>query len=110
MTEIFEAVSKFGGLVILAGLFIYSYIQDKKDARIREEEAKKREAEDLIRETQNQELLKSVSQSNENIAKSIDAINNTTNVLKEYIIKHDERAKKIDDNIEYIKERIDKIC
>lgn len=101
MQETLNLIGSFGGLVVLAGLFVWSYLQDRKNNE-------KREKDNVIRETQNQEMLKSVSQSNENIAKSIDAINNTTEVLKEYIIKHDERAKRIDHNVDYIKERIDK--
>lgn len=103
MENILNLIGSFGGLVVLAGLFVWSYLQDRK-------ENKKRQEDDEKRETQNQEMLKSVAQSNENIAKSIDAINNTTDVLKECIINHDERAKRIDHNVEYIKERIDKQC
>ena len=101
MENILNLIGSFGGLVVLAGLFVWSYFQDRKDN-------KKREEENLKRETYNQELLKSLSKSNENIAKSIDATNNTTNVLKEYLIKHDERTRKIGEDVKIIKERIDK--
>ena len=85
MEETAKMLSQYGGLVILAGLFVWTYFQDKN---------------------KNQNMLDRIDKSNENISKSIDAINNTTEVLKEYIIKHDERAKKIDDNVEYIKESL----
>ncbi len=85
MEDIAKMLSQYGGLVILAGLFVWTYFQDKN---------------------KNQSMLDRIDKSNENISKSIDAINNTTEVLKEYIIKHDERAKKIDDNVEYIKESL----
>lgn len=85
MEETAKMLSQYGGLVILAGLFVWTYFQDKN---------------------KNQSMLDRIDKSNENISKSIDAINNTTEVLKEYIIKHDERAKKIDDNVEYIKESL----
>lgn len=101
MEEALNLIGSFGGLVTLAGLFVYSFLQDRKDN-------KKKQEEEVKREMQTQEMLRSVAQSNQNIAKSIDAINNTTDVLKEYIIKHDEREKRIDHNVEYIKERIDK--
>lgn len=101
MEETLNLIGSFGGLVTLAGLFVYSFLQDRKDN-------KKKQEEEVKREMQTQEMLRSVAQSNQNIAKSIDAINNTTDVLKEYIIKHDERAKRIDHNVEYIKERINK--
>ena len=85
MEETAKMLSQYGGLVILAGLFVWTYFQDKN---------------------KNQSMLDRIDKSNENISKSIDAINNTTEVLKEYIIKHDERAKKIDDNVGYIKESL----
>lgn len=85
MEDILNLIGSFGGLVILAGLFVWTFFKDR---------------------TKNDELLQRIDKSNENISKSIDAINNTTEVLREYIIKHDERAKRIDDNVEYIKERV----
>lgn len=85
MEDILNLIGSFGGLVVLAGLFIWTFFKDR---------------------TKNDEMLERIDKSNENIAKSIDAINNTTEVLKEYIIKHDERAKRIDDNVEYIKEKM----
>lgn len=84
MEDIFNLIGSFGGLVILAGLFVWTFLKDR---------------------TKQEEMLSRIDKSNENIAKSIDAINNTTEVLKEYIIKHDERAKKIDDNVEKILEK-----
>lgn len=85
MQDILDLLGSFGGLVVLAGLFVWTFLKDR---------------------TKNDEMLARIDKSNENIAKSIDAINNTTEVLKEYIIKHDERAKQISDNVEYIKERV----
>lgn len=82
--DILNLISSFGGLVILAALFVWTFLKDR---------------------TKQEEMLARIDKSNENIAKSIDAINNTTEVLKEYIIKHDERAKRIDDNVEKILER-----
>lgn len=103
MKEIFDLIGSFGGLVVLAGLFVWNYLSEKSK---RTEENEKRIMENEKRDKDNQDMLKRMDKSNENIAKSIDAINNTTEVLKEYIIKHDERAKKISDNVEYIKEKI----
>ncbi len=68
----------------MAALFVWTFLKDR---------------------TKNDDMLSRIDKSNENIAKSIDAINNTTEVLKEYIIKHDERAKRIDDNVEKLLER-----
>lgn len=85
MQDVLNLIGSFGGLVVLAGLFVWTFFKDR---------------------SKNDAMLERIDKSNENIAKSIDAINNTTEVLKEYIIKHDERAKKISDNVEYIKETI----
>lgn len=84
MEDVLNLISSFGGLVILAALFVWTFLKDH---------------------TKNDDMLSRIDKSNDNIAKSIDAINNTTEVLKEYIIKHDERAKRIDDNVEKILER-----
>ena len=81
MEEILKLIGSYGGLVVLAALFVLDHLKST---------------------TQQENLLKRIDTSNDNIAKSIDAINNTTGVLKEYIIKHDERAKKIDENVEKI--------
>lgn len=81
MEETLKLIGSYGGLVVLAGLFVLDHVKSK---------------------TSEENLLKRIDTSNDNIAKSIDAINNTTGVLKEYIIKHDERAKKIDENVERI--------
>lgn len=84
MEDVLNLIGSFGGLVILAALFVWTFLKDR---------------------VKNDDMLSRIDKSNENIAKSIDAINNTTEVLKEYIIKHDERAKRIDDNVEEILER-----
>lgn len=84
MEDVLNLISSFGGLVILAALFVWTFLKDR---------------------VKNDDMLSRIDKSNENIAKSIDAINNTTEVLKEYIIKHDERAKRIDDNVEKLLER-----
>lgn len=85
MEDVFKILDSYGGLSIFAFLFVWGYIQDKKKS---------------------QNMLERIDKSNDNISKSIDAINSTTEVLKEYIINHDERAKKIDDNVEIIKEKL----
>ena len=96
MKEILDLLGSFGGTVLLAALFVWNYLNEKS----------KKTEENEKRDKENQAMLIRMDKSNENIAKSIDAINNTTEVLKEYIIKHDERAKKISDNVDYIKEKI----
>lgn len=87
MEDILSLIGSFGGLVILAGLFVWTYFKNQ---------------------TKTDEMLHRIDKSNENIAKSIDAINSTTDLLREYIIKHDERTKQIGDNVSHIKRKIDK--
>lgn len=85
MIEIVKVVGNFGGLVVLAGLFVWVFVKDK---------------------TKNDDMLARIDKTNENISKSIDAINKTTEVLKEYIIKHDERAKDINLNVKEILKKV----
>lgn len=101
--DLLSSIGSLGGTALLAALFVWNYLIEKSK---KTEENEKRIAENEKRDKENQAMLIRMDKSNENIAKSIDAINNTTEVLKEYIIKHDERAKKISDNVEYIKEKI----
>lgn len=95
MTEIVQLVGSFGGLVVMAALFVWTYTKEKSKSA---EENEKRVLE-------NKEMLDRIDKSNENIAKSIDAINNTTNVLKEYIITHEDRAKRIENSMKELLER-----
>ena len=62
IAEIVKMVFQYGGTVIMAGLFIWVFIEDrKKNTKILED---------------NTEILKTLSQSNDNIAKSLDIITN----------------------------------
>lgn len=60
ISEIASAIFQYGGTVIMAGLFIWVFIQDKrKNNRLLEE---------------NTQMLKVLTESNNNIAKSLDII------------------------------------
>ena len=60
--EIIQAVFQYGGTVIMAVLFVWVFIQDKtKNNRLLEN---------------NTEMLKALTESNNNIAKSLDIISN----------------------------------
>ena len=85
MEETLSLIGSYGGLVILAALFVWSYFKNQ---------------------TKSDEMLSRIDKSNENIAKSIDAINNTTDILKEYIIKHDERTKRVEENTDKILDKM----
>jgi peptidoglycan hydrolase CwlO-like protein len=88
MKDILELVGSFGGLVVMAGLFVWSYFKDK---------------------SKNDKMLERIDKSNENMANSVIAINKTVEVLKEYLITHDERAKKLEDDVGKLDERTKKI-
>jgi hypothetical protein len=65
VVEIVQAVFQYGGTVIMAGLFIWVFIEDKKkNTKMLEDNTK---------------MLENLAQSNENIAKSLDII--STNLV-----------------------------
>ena len=60
--EIIAQIFQYGGTVIMAGLFVWVFVQDKtRNSRLLEENTK---------------MLETLSKSNENIAKSLDLIQN----------------------------------
>ena len=62
VAEIVQSVFQYGGTVIMAGLFIWVFVQDKtKNNKLLED---------------NTQMLKTLAQSNDNIAKSLDIITN----------------------------------
>lgn len=62
ITEIIKMIFQYGGTVIMAALFIWVFINDRqKNTKLLEE---------------NTEMLKTLSQSNNNIAKSLEIITN----------------------------------
>ena len=62
MDETLGWIGQYGGTVIMAGLFIYVFIQDRnKNTKLLEDNAK---------------MLDTLSKSNDNIAKSLDLIQN----------------------------------
>lgn len=67
--EIIAQIFQYGGTVIMAGLFVWVFVQDKtKNSKMLEENTKMLEALSKSNET--------LSRSNENIAKSLDLIQN----------------------------------
>ena len=71
VSEIIQIVFQYGGTVIMAGLFVWVFIQDKtKNNKLLEN---------------NTEMLQSLTQSNNNIAKSLDIISNNLVTLDKKI-------------------------
>ena len=62
VAEIIAQIFQYGGTVIMAGLFVWVFIQDKtKNTKLLEDNTK---------------MLETLSKSNDNIAKSLDLIQN----------------------------------
>lgn len=60
--EVIAQIFQYGGTVIMAGLFVWVFVQDKtKNTKLLEENTK---------------MLETLSKSNDNIAKSLDLIQN----------------------------------
>lgn len=71
IAEIVKSIFQYGGTVIMAGLFVWVFIQDrKKNSKMLED---------------NTEMLKTLSQSNNNIAKSLEIITNNLVTLDQKI-------------------------
>ena len=67
MEEIMEIVGKWGGLVIMAGLFVWVFIQDRnKNSRLLEELSKTN--------SDNSRAVEALVESNKNIATSLEII------------------------------------
>ena len=91
MDEIANLISSYGGTVILAVLFIYVFLSDRKD---------------------NMQVLKELSSSNQNIAESLNLLKTSINNNTAEYRQHDERAIKqfshINEHLIRIEEKIDK--
>lgn len=69
--EVIKSVFQYGGTIIMAGLFVWVFIEDKqKNTKMLED---------------NTEMLKTLAQSNNNIAKSLDIITNNLVTIDEKI-------------------------
>ena len=92
MDEFAVMVMKYGGTVILAVLFIYVFISDRND---RKEE-----------KTNNTQVLKELSNSNKNIAESLNLLKTSIDTNTAEYRQHDERAIK---QLSHINEHLIKI-
>lgn len=85
MEEFANLIFNYGGTVVLAALFIYLFIADRKD---RKEE-----------KTNNTNVLKELSTSNNNIAESLNLLKTSIDTNTAEYRQHDERAIKQFGNI-----------
>lgn len=92
MGETLDLVARYGGLVVLAGLFILQWMEDRKNYK--EEKAN------------NSQILKELAASNKNIAESLNLLKTSMDNTNIEFRQHDERAIK---EFAEIKEEIIKI-
>lgn len=103
------SIAQLGGLTIIALLFIYSFVQDKKD---RKEEKKTREEELKCERINNSQVLQELSASNRNIAESLSLLKTSIDNNNVEYRQHDERAinqfNSIDKKLTIIEQKINK--
>lgn len=78
MEEILGLIAQYGGLVVLAGLFIWQWTEDRKNYK--EEK------------NNNSQILKELSSSNKNIAESLNLLKISIDTQANEFRQHDERA------------------
>lgn len=78
MEEVVALIFNYGGTIVLAGLFVYVFITDRKD--------KKEE------KSNNTQVLKELSNSNKNIAESLNLLKTSIDTNTAEYRQHDERA------------------
>ena len=78
MKEIVEIIFNYGGTLVLAALFVYMFLTDRKELK----EEKKN----------NSQILKELSASNNNIAESLNLLKTSIEINTDEYKQHDERA------------------
>lgn len=92
--ELIDAISESGVLIVIAGVFLYTYITDKKNNKER----------DLMFNAS----LRLLSEGNQNIAKILDLLNINSCNNDKLLREHDERAIQINERLIEIKNCVDK--
>lgn len=103
--EVLSAIEKFGGLVILAFLFIYVFFTDRKKQEQKDIELKKEKK-------NNNAVLSELSASNRNIAESLNllkvTIENNTAEYRHHDDKAEQNFSNINEHLVKIEEKLDK--
>lgn len=98
MEEFAQLLYSYGGTVVLAALFIYIFIADRKDRKEEKEN--------------NTQVLKELSTSNNNIAESLNLLKTSIDTNTAEYRQHDERAIKqfssINEHLVKIEEKLNK--
>ena len=92
--DMITAISESGVLIVIAAVFVYTYLTDKKDNK--------------ERDRQYNESLRLLSESNVNIAKALDLLNISSQNNDKLLREHDERAILINERLLEIKNCVDK--
>lgn len=92
--DLIKAISESGVLIVIAGVFLYTYISDKKNNKERDEKYN--------------ESLRLLSESNRNIAKALDLLNVSSCNNDKLLREHDERAVQINERLVEIATNINK--
>ena len=92
--DLIKAISESGVLIVIAGVFLYTYIMDKKNNKERDEKYN--------------ESLRLLSESNRNIAKALDLLNVSSCNNDKLLREHDERAVQINERLVEIATNINK--
>lgn len=92
--ELIKAISESGVLIVIAGVFLYTYLTDKKDNK--------------ERDSKYNESLRLLSESNINIAKALDLLNVSSQNNDKLLREHDERAILINERLNELKNCINK--
>lgn len=90
--EIIQSISESGILIVIAGVFLYTYISDKKN--------------NVERDAKYNESLRLLSESNTNIAKALDLLNSSSLNNDKLLREHDERAIVINERTAITNEKI----
>ncbi len=78
MEELANLITNYGGTVVLAVLFVYIFISDRNDRK--------------NEKTNNAQILKELSNSNRNIAESLNLLKTSIDTNTAEYRQHDERA------------------
>lgn len=100
MEEIIKLVANYTLLVVIAGLYLWDSISNKK--KTSELEAQNNE---ILR--QNTKCLEEMSKSNANISKSLEIIQENTRTQKDFLYKHDEHCQRTAENVAIVQKDLE---
>lgn len=107
MEEIIKMIANYTLLIVIAGLYLWDSIQNKK-------KSSELESQNNAILKQNTKCLEEMSKSNINTSKSLEIIQENMTTQKEFLYKHDEHCQRtatnmavVQKDIEIIKNKLD---